>query len=258
MFRAPVIVVHPSRLFSESLAKICEGGLFQLTYAGTILDSLSLDTLNPECAPVFIVGGCLAQIVEYIRTIRSHHKSSVIVVVGESSDAGDVTPALDAGANCYLRETITAELLLKTLDLFTNDEVVLLAHSKEASDPERASGNAVTEELTVQPPDLQGDLAIAANGLKPPEGLSEPEEAPVTAPKLSSREAAILSGLVEGQPNKVIAKRLNITEATVKVHVKAILRKIRAKNRTQAAIWAVKHDLTAAHGDAHESKLGYS
>jgi two-component system nitrate/nitrite response regulator NarL len=50
-----------------------------------------------------------------------------------------------------------------------------------------------------------------------------------------------LQGLVDGDSNKTIAIRLHITEATVKVHVKAILRKIPAKNRTQAAIWAVKH-----------------
>ena len=46
---------------------------------------------------------------------------------------------------------------------------------------------------------------------------------------------------MEGDSNKLIARKFDITEATVKVHVKAILRKIRAKNRTQAAIWAASH-----------------
>jgi two-component system, NarL family, nitrate/nitrite response regulator NarL len=207
MLRAPVIVVHPSRLFSEGLAKICEDGFFQLIYAGTSIDRVSLDN-NSDCTPVFIVGGkSLALTVETIRAIRSHHQSSVIVVVGESSDAGEVTPALDAGANCYLRETITAELLLKTLELLTNGDIVLSAKSRQ---PSGSEGDPV------------GRVASLLN-----------------SPKLSSREATILSALVEGQSNKVIANRLNITEATVKVHVKAILRKIRAKNRTQAAIWAV-------------------
>ena len=58
---------------------------------------------------------------------------------------------------------------------------------------------------------------------------------------LSFREAAILQALIDGAPNKLIAQNLNITEATVKVHVKAVLRKIRVKNRTQAAVWAVKN-----------------
>ncbi|MXQ14650.1 hypothetical protein GR328_25015 [Microvirga makkahensis] len=55
---------------------------------------------------------------------------------------------------------------------------------------------------------------------------------------LSARETQILDCLREGSPNKVIARKLDITEATIKVHVKAILRKIGASNRTQAAMWA--------------------
>lgn len=62
------------------------------------------------------------------------------------------------------------------------------------------------------------------------------------APSLSPRESAILDLLREGAPNKVIARRLSLTESTVKVHLKAILRKIRVKNRTQAAVWAIKRD----------------
>src|SRR3546814_5192458 len=48
---------------------------------------------------------------------------------------------------------------------------------------------------------------------------------------------------VTGASNKIIARRLDITEATVKVHIKAILRKLRVMNRTQAAIWAVTRGL---------------
>lgn len=56
---------------------------------------------------------------------------------------------------------------------------------------------------------------------------------------LSEREAEILEGLVRGLSNKEIARERNITEATVKVHMKSILRKIHVSNRTQAAIWAI-------------------
>jgi two-component system, NarL family, nitrate/nitrite response regulator NarL len=47
--------------------------------------------------------------------------------------------------------------------------------------------------------------------------------------------------LINGDSNKAIARKIDITEATVKVHIKAILRKIRVHNRTQAAIWAMNH-----------------
>jgi two-component system nitrate/nitrite response regulator NarL len=46
---------------------------------------------------------------------------------------------------------------------------------------------------------------------------------------------------MQGSPNKIIARNLDITEATIKVHVKAILRKIGVANRTQAAIWGTQH-----------------
>jgi two-component system nitrate/nitrite response regulator NarL len=63
----------------------------------------------------------------------------------------------------------------------------------------------------------------------------------------SVRETEILKFLVNGDSNKVIARHLGITEATVKVHMKGILRKIRACNRTQAAIWAVNNGIHAPH-----------
>ena len=65
------------------------------------------------------------------------------------------------------------------------------------------------------------------------------------APQLSPREKSILRCLVEGDSNKSIARKIDIAEATVKVHVKAILRKIRVQNRTQAAIWAMNHGALA-------------
>jgi two-component system nitrate/nitrite response regulator NarL len=68
-------------------------------------------------------------------------------------------------------------------------------------------------------------------------------ERPVDAASLSDRELEILRWLIMGCPNKVISKRMDISEATVKVHVKAVLRKLRVKNRTQAAIWAANHGM---------------
>lgn len=65
---------------------------------------------------------------------------------------------------------------------------------------------------------------------------------------LSARESEILCCLVDGDANKVISRRLKISDATVKVHIKAILRKLRVVNRTQAAIWAVSRGLSGGKG----------
>ena len=67
------------------------------------------------------------------------------------------------------------------------------------------------------------------------------EATPRDAASLSPREKEIILRLVRGESNKVIGHGLHITEATVKVHLKAILRKISVQNRTQAAIWAVNN-----------------
>lgn len=72
---------------------------------------------------------------------------------------------------------------------------------------------------------------------------SPPPPSPPISPKskrlhgLSLQEVKVLVALARGDQNKVIARELNIAEATVKVHVKAILRKLNLRNRTQAATW---------------------
>ena len=82
--------------------------------------------------------------------------------------------------------------------------------------------------------------------------------------RLSGREAAILSALVEGASNKLIAYQLKITEATVKVHVKAILRKIsESRIEPRRQIWALNRQspakLDAGEGGSllTQTSLGY-
>jgi two-component system nitrate/nitrite response regulator NarL len=71
----------------------------------------------------------------------------------------------------------------------------------------------------------------------PPSDRGQPQDGAA----LSPRERDIVRRLIRGEPNKIIGHELKITEATVKVHLKAILRKISVQNRTQAAIWAVNN-----------------
>lgn len=70
---------------------------------------------------------------------------------------------------------------------------------------------------------------------------------------LSAREVQILCCLADGYSNKQVARELDITEATVKVHVKTVLRKLRLMNRTQAAIWAVQNGFMRERTRPHPS-----
>src|ERR1700733_418889 len=87
-------------------------------------------------------------------------------------------------------------------------------------------------------------------GTAPGPGLDEQPVAtersgdlPTTAalPTLSERERQVINGLIKGESNKTIARAFGIAEATVKGHMKAILRKVPCSNRTQVAIWALAH-----------------
>jgi two-component system nitrate/nitrite response regulator NarL len=80
---------------------------------------------------------------------------------------------------------------------------------------------------------------ISVSVSKPIIAIPKVDDTPI--PALSEREKQIIDGLVKGQPNKTIARICGITEATVKVHMKAILRKVPCSNRTQVAIWALEH-----------------
>jgi two-component system nitrate/nitrite response regulator NarL len=74
-------------------------------------------------------------------------------------------------------------------------------------------------------------------------------------PRLSDREKRVLQLLIEGASNKAIGRKINAAEGTVKVHVKAILRKIRARNRTQAAIWAMNNGSLIGRADVVSAPL---
>jgi two-component system nitrate/nitrite response regulator NarL len=63
------------------------------------------------------------------------------------------------------------------------------------------------------------------------------------APPLSDRERAILDCLVRGDANKEIGRRFGVSEASVKRQVRALLQKLGVTNRTQAAVWALEHNV---------------
>jgi two-component system nitrate/nitrite response regulator NarL len=88
-------------------------------------------------------------------------------------------------------------------------------------------------------------------------------EPPSVEDAFSGRELEVLTILQEGKSNKTIARELGLSEATIKVHLKNVLRKLGASNRTEAAIWMTKHRRTFAvrprlHGPVLESRASNS
>jgi len=71
-------------------------------------------------------------------------------------------------------------------------------------------------------------------------GLTQGDKTPARSARLTPRELELLPLLVEGLPNRAIAERLSVSENTIKYHIKAILEKLAAKNRTEAAMFAIR------------------
>jgi two-component system nitrate/nitrite response regulator NarL len=86
-----------------------------------------------------------------------------------------------------------------------------------------------------------------------PRELGQGAAAPGPSKSLSGGEGQILRKLLLGHSNKMIARELAISENTVKVHLKGLLRKLKARNRTQAAIWAMGNGFAMPSTDAPHS-----
>ncbi|WP_210485152.1 LuxR C-terminal-related transcriptional regulator [Microvirga antarctica] len=174
-------------------------------------------------AVMFIVDGNLSDEIHptAIAAVKQDYPGSRVVVLADTFSLDRMMAALSAGADGYCLPTV--EALIKYLDL------VMLG---ETAFPSSHFLAAILETQARGPGELAKSSDSAAR-----RSLAQASDTRM----LSNREAEILQCLMQGAPNKIIARQLDVAEATVKVHVKAILRKIQVANRTQAAMWAVEH-----------------
>jgi two-component system, NarL family, nitrate/nitrite response regulator NarL len=159
---------------------------------------------------------------EFIKRLKVQQPDARVVVVSSHFDVSFVRLGIDAGIDGFCLATSDREVLIKSLELIMMGEKLLPG----------ALLLSMLSEMTSGAKPIQDSL------------MAEPLPIDPEMHKLSNREAEILRCLMRGEPNKVIAKKLDVTEATIKVHVKAILRKIGAANRTQAAMWATERFTT--------------
>lgn len=157
---------------------------------------------------------------EYLETLarlKAQCPSAWVVVLADHLEPNAVLRLYEAGLSGHCSPAMVGSGLVKALELVVAGETFLPA----------AVGLALLEQQSYRSmPDAQAVAATGAAGL---------------AGRLSNREARVLRCLMQGDSNKVIAYRLGLAEATVKVHIKSILRKVQAANRTQAAMWAQQH-----------------
>jgi two-component system nitrate/nitrite response regulator NarL len=144
------------------------------------------------------------------------HGGKVVLIV-ETDAIIDMPRLLALSSDGCIVNLGSRDSLLKTLELvFMDQRIFAIPRSIATSATESTSNNNGSTNIVNEP---------GSNGF------------------LSPRELQILNSLAEGKSNKVIARQYSLAEATVKVHLKAVLRKLGKHNRTQAAIWAIEHGL---------------
>ena len=149
-----------------------------------------------------------------LRLLRENKLSMPIVMLTTSTDETDLVESLRAGAQGYLLKDMEPDALVIAL-------------------------RDIVAGKTVVAPDLAPILAKAVQG--------KDDDIPTKASPfddLTPRETEILGLLAEGQSNKAIARNLGISDGTVKLHVKAILRKLNVHSRVEAAVMAVEKGLS--------------
>ncbi|AIU73778.1 MULTISPECIES: two-component system response regulator NarL [Hafnia] len=144
---------------------------------------------------------------ETLDQLRTRTLSGRVVVFSVSNHEDDVISALKRGADGYLLKDMEPEDLLRSLHQAAAGQVV------------------ISEALT----------PVLAASLRESRPSSERD-----VQQLTPRECDILKLIAQGLPNKMIARKLTITESTVKVHVKHLLKKMKLKSRVEAAVWVLQ------------------
>ena len=151
---------------------------------------------------------------EVLRALRNEGMKSPIVMLTTSNEERDLVECLRNGAQGYLLKDMEPTELVSAL-------------------------RDIQAGRTVVAPELAGVLARVVQG----ESVELERQQDTPFSELTPRELEILCLLAEGQSNKVIARNLGISDGTVKLHVKAVLRKLNVHSRVEAAVMAVEKNL---------------
>jgi two-component system nitrate/nitrite response regulator NarL len=212
------VIVGSSPLLREGISRVLGMAGFRILASASRIEELVPSSLSQRQSLLLIIDACDGHdpVMRQIQLFKKRHPTGRIAIVADHFQICDVVAAYRAGVQGYFVKVATCEAFIKSLELIILGQTILPAEILSfILDKE----NAVISTEDHAQPLLHGET-----------------------PHFSPQENSILLCLLGGDSNKVIARKMHISEGTVKVHVKAILRKVRARNRTQAAIWAMNHD----------------
>ncbi len=226
-----IVLIDPRPLTRESVVNLLntaarEFSVLPVSAAGEITeaatDNAGLVLLN--------VGFALlsdAWVEEEIRTIAARMPQVPLILLCDSEDIGQVTEALGRGVRGYIPTTFNPRVAV---------EAMRLVHAGGTFVPASALKQCGNGHRRVQGDRSEVDEPAAAPPVAAPGAEAGNGEALLR--ELTPRQREVLRLLCEGKPNKIIAHALHMQEGTVKVHVRQIMKKLKATNRTQVAFLA--------------------
>ena len=204
-----ILLVGP-KLFRAGLKSLLDGAQFRVT--GEIGELVAMNGAAPPDPDIALIEapGEPSSTLDALQCLNRIFPGASAVILSDRVCMATLAGCLAAGASGFLTKDISTDALLRSLQLVALGEKVFPTYLAS---------------LLVHGVPERGQLRVAADN----------------SCGLSGREIETLQCLLRGESNKLIAKRLSISEATIKVHMKSVLRKIKANNRTQAAMWAISH-----------------
>jgi two-component system nitrate/nitrite response regulator NarL len=206
-----VLMIDDHRLFREGLQSLLQRRNIDVVAA--VGDGNEGIKLAKELSPDIILLDLRMPIIDGISVLiqlRKRELTMPIVILTTSSNEQDLLEALKNGASGYLLKDMEPDALVTALRDINGGKTVVATH--------------LTSALVRF---IQGDTNTTEK--QGPFG------------ELTPRESEILKLIADGQGNKLIARNLGISDGTVKLHVKAVLRKLELHSRVEAAVMYIEH-----------------
>jgi two-component system nitrate/nitrite response regulator NarL len=231
------LIVEPRSLVCQALVSLMENHSYQVV--GGVASTTDIDgSVLVADVPKLVILGALpaAEATTGASYVRKLWPDTKIVLLFEGASSTDLPVLLTSEIDGCIPLCASPDTLIGTLQQIVDGDFKILVC---ATAPRSAAAL----------PSAQLPTVPAMTNEEVREGAFDGSFSIRVRHGLSEREEQILKDLVKGLSNKTIARKLDIAEATVKVHMKSVLRKIRVANRTQAAIWALENGYGVA--DVH-------
>ncbi|TKD61578.1 response regulator transcription factor [Cobetia marina] len=248
-----VVLVDDHPLFRRGLAELLsEGGLFEVV--ADLDDGAHLLERLPALAPeLVIVDWQMPQLdgLTLMRHLKQRDAALKVVLLTASDDSRHLLDAIQQGADGYLMKDTAPERILERLQAVIDgklgleeETLLLLARRLQQDHRQRSAREHAPPEGGVPTPGSAMPLIEAADAALA-DGMAEAETADWHR-GLTERERDTLKWIGRGLSNKLIARELGISDSTVKVYVKNLLRKLDLHSRLELAAWVYAHPLTPA------------